>query len=114
MKLSNFELKLIEALIQGDTEENVIRSQLNGATLKKRDYTGVGLYTEIRVPKNCSRLSKSNRYIEETPKAHLEHPELSDGAGAMLWFNDGYVSTLECYTYEGEWPKDEFLFNIIT
>ena len=113
MKLSQFELNVIEVLIQGDPEEKIIRSQLDGAKVTKRDYTGVGLYTEILVPKNCSRLSKSNRYIEETPKTHLEHPELSDGAGAMLWLNEGYVSTLECYTYEGNWPKNESLFNII-
>ncbi|EDN66680.1 hypothetical protein BGP_0445 [Beggiatoa sp. PS] len=112
MKLSQFELNVIEALIQDDLEEKIIRSQLEDAKVTKRDYTGVGLYTEILVQKKCSRLSKSNRYIEEIPKAHLEHPELSYGAGAILWFNEGYVSTLECYTYEGNWPKDESLFNI--
>jgi hypothetical protein len=113
MKLSEFEINVIDALIQGDPEEKSIRAQLDGATVKKRDYTGVGLYTEILVLNNRNRLSKSNRYIEETPKVHLEHPELNDGAGALLWFNEGYVSTLECYTYEGNWPKDESLFKII-
>ena len=113
MKLSEFEKNLIAALIQGDQKEKVIHSQLDGAIVKKRDYTGVGFYTEIQVPKKRERLSKSNRYIEETPKVHLEHPKLSDGAGALLWFKDGYVDTLECYTYEGDWPEDESLFTII-
>ncbi len=112
MKLSDFESKVLEALIRGDPEEKLIRSQLNNATVKKRNYTGVGLYTEIHVPENSYRLHKSNRYIEETPKTHLVHLDLKAGAGAMLWFNEGYVTTLECYTYEGEWPKDESLFII--
>ena len=114
MKLTAFEKKLLDALIQGDSEEEILRSQLNSATVEKRDYTGVGLYTYIQVEENSARLSKSNRYIEETPKAHLEHPDLPNGAGVLLWFKDGYMSTLECYTYEGDWPTDESKFIIST
>ncbi|MEN8215561.1 MAG: hypothetical protein ABFS56_04145 [Pseudomonadota bacterium] len=112
MNLSEFELYVLDALIKGELEEELIRSQLNGATVTKRDYTGVGLYTDIKANPNCRTLSKSNWYIEETPKIHLEHPELEAGAGALLWLKYGYISTLECYTYDGDWPKDESLFVI--
>ena len=112
MKLSQSEKRVADVPIQGDPDEQIIRSQLDRPTVRERNYTGVGLYTEIKVAENCQRLSKSNRYIEETPKAHLEHPELADGAGVLLWFKEGYVSTLECYTYEGDWPEDESQFTI--
>ncbi|KHD06939.1 hypothetical protein PN36_30155 [Candidatus Thiomargarita nelsonii] len=114
MKLSDFESKLIDALIKDDPEEETIRNQLVNARVEKREYTGVGLYTDIIVSENNKKISKSNRYIQETPKAHLVHPKLKDGAGALLWFNEGYVSTLECYTYEGDWPENESLFAIST
>ena len=114
MELSQFEVYVLEALITGDAEEKKIRSQLDGAKIKSRDYTGVGIYTEILLSTKNHRLCKSNRYIEETPKLHLEHPELDAGAGAILWFSEGYVSTLECYCYGENWPKDESLFKIVS
>lgn len=113
MKLSDFEIAVIDVLIKDDPEEKALREQLNGATVEKREYTGVGLFTEISVPNDRPRLLKSNRYIEETPKVHLEHPDLKDGAGVLLWFEEGYISMLECYAYEESWPKNEALFKII-
>ena len=110
MKLSNFEIAVLDALIEGDSEEGIIRQQLAAVSVVERDYTGVGLYTNLNVSEDSPLLSKNNRYIEEAPKIHLEHPELDAGAGALLWFKDGKVSTLECYTYEGDWPKNEGLF----
>ncbi|MEW8030210.1 MAG: hypothetical protein AB2806_21040 [Candidatus Thiodiazotropha sp.] len=114
MKLSDFEMTVIDVLIKGDPEEQVLREQLNGAYVEKREYTGVGLFTEIVVTNNRPRIEKSNRFIEEKPKVHLEHPDLKDGAGALLWFDEGYISMLECYAYENSWPRNEALFKIIS
>lgn len=113
MNFSQFELDVIEALIKGEPEEKIIQSQLQEAIVKDREYTGVGLYATIQVTENCTRISKSNKYIEETPLVHLEHPDLSAGAGAMLWFDNGNVLTLECYTYDDAWSEDETKFRII-
>ena len=114
MELSEFEKMILAALIEGDPEAEIILAQLTDAVVVERDYTGVGLYTKIQVSENSPILSKSNRYIEETPKTHLKHPNLEAGAGVMLWFDEGKVSTLECYTYDGDWPKDESLFTVDT
>lgn len=112
MVLSNFERLVLEALIKGDPEEALIRVQLKTAAVTSREYSGVGLFTEIEVAEGAPKLSKSNRYIEETPRTHLEHPEFQAGAGALLWFKDGLISMLECYAYDGDWPEDESLFSI--
>ncbi len=112
MELSKFEHTILKALIKNDPEENILREQLKSSSVFKREYTGVGLYTNIEINNETSRLSKSNRYIEDVPKVHLVHPELEAGAGALLWFKDGFISTLECYTYEGDWPEDESKFLI--
>lgn len=112
MKLSDFEKMVLEALILGDPEERIIREQLASAKVTDRDYTGVGLYTKIVVCKSAPVLRKCNRHIEETPKTYLQHPNLEAGAGALLWFDSGKVSILECYTYDGDWPTDEALFSI--
>ena len=114
MGLSKFEKLVMEAFIKEDPEAELLRVQMISATVSNREYTGVGLFTEIQVPENAPLLRASNRYIEGVPKAHLEHPELSNGAGVLLWFENGRISTLECYTYGGEWPDDETLFTIST
>jgi len=112
MNLSEFEKNVLKALVDGDPEKEIILAQLREVTVLERDYTGVGLFTKVQVSENAPSLIRSNRYIEEAPKIHLEHPELEGGAGAILWFENGKVSTLECYTYEGDWPKNESLFTV--
>jgi hypothetical protein len=77
-----------------------------------RDYTGVGLYTKLSINPNAPRLARSGRYIEETPKVHLTHPALTSGAGVILWLSDGRLDTLECYTYDADWPEDEDCFTV--
>ena len=112
MQLSDFEKLVLSALIEGDAEQATLTEQLASATVEKRDYTGVGLYTKLIIDSRTPRLERPGRYVEEIPKTHLTHPALSAGAGAMLWLSDGRADTLECYTYEGDWPSDESQFSI--
>jgi len=112
MEFTDFEISVLTALAQTGSENGPIIEQLKDAKVKRRDYTGVGLFTEIIPDKNSPRLHKKRKLIEEIPKLFLEHPDLQGGAGAMLWINDGLISTLECYTFGDEWPKDESKFTI--
>jgi hypothetical protein len=107
-----FEARVLEALVAGDPEEAALRDQVSKALVTSRDYSGVGLFVNFAVPETAIRLGTSNRFIEQTPKTHLEHPEVPAGAGALLWFQDRWLATLECYTYDGAWPADELLFNV--
>ncbi len=101
MKLSEFEMYVLDALIKNDPEEEILRAQLVGVTVLKRDYTGVGLYTDIKVANKGRRPCKTNRYIEEVRKIHLKHPDLEAGAGAMLWFKEGYTQLLSAIHMTG-------------
>lgn len=112
MQPSDFEKLVLSATIEGDPEAATLAQQLASATVEKRGYTGVGLYTKLAVDPATPRLECSGRYVEEIPKAHLTHPALPVGAGAMLWLSDGRADTLECYTYEGDWPSDESKFSV--
>ena len=112
MQLSELEQRVLSAIIEGDPEQGIQEAQLSSATVESRDYTGVGLYTKLSVDPESPRLSRPNRYIEQVPKLHLTHPSLSAGAGAMLWLTEGRADTLECYTYEGDWPEDEVGFSV--
>jgi len=111
--LTSFEAEVLSSLVTGDPEEAALRNQIANAQVVSRKHTGVGLYVNFEVSTGATRLRTSNRYIEETPKMHIQHPELEAGAGALLWFKNGWLVTLECYTYAGDkWPSDESRFSI--
>ena len=103
---------MLEALVTGDPEEAALRDQVSKAVVTSRDYSGVGVFVNFAVPETAIRLGASHRLIEQTPRTYLEHPDVPAGAGVLLWFHDGWLATLECYTYDGAWPADESLFNV--
>jgi hypothetical protein len=109
--ITSFEAKVLSSLVEGDPEEVALRDQVAKAQVSSREHTGVGLFVKFLVPPTAVRLSTSNRYIEQTPKTHLEHPKRE--AGALLWFQDGWLATLECYVYDGVWAADETLFRVL-
>lgn len=113
-KLSSYEHEAIENLAQSDCQKDVILAQLAKATCISRDYTGVGLYTEISVDSSAPKLDEARWKIEDIPTGHAEHPEVPAGVGLILWFKNGYIGCLESFTYEGSWPQDETLFKLIT
>ena len=114
MEFTELEIEIFDSLISGDPEEGVLREQISSAKVIDRDFTGVGVFTKVSVSDDAPLLSASNRYIETTPKTYLEHPSLEAEAGVILWFENYKISTLECYTFDGDWPEDETLFKIIT
>jgi len=110
MDLSQFERTFISALAQPDPQREILLAQLQVAAVVSRDYTGVGLYTELTVPQTAPRLDEARGGHEDMPQCSGEHPELPSGAGFILWLKDGYISCLESYTYDGSWPANENLF----
>lgn len=113
-ELSAYERRAIEAIAALDPQRDVILAQLATGKCASRDYTGVGLYTDLAVDPSAALLDEARWKIEDIPKGHAEHPELPDGAGLILWVKDGYISCLESYTYDGSWPRDESLFRLAT
>ena len=113
-ELSAYERKAIEAIAASDRQREVILAQLAKAQCASRDYTGVGLYTELAVDPSAPLLDEARWKIEDMPTGDAEHPQVPDGVGLILWVKDGYISCLESYTYEGSWPEDESLFRLAT
>ena len=113
-ELSTYEYKAIAAIAASDSQRDVMLAQLATAKCISRDYTGVGLYTELHVDPSCPKLDVARWKIEDMPMGDAEHPDLPAGVGLILWIKDGYISCLESYTYEGSWPADESLFRLST
>lgn len=114
MELSKFEKLVLNSIIKDDSEEDIFQQQIEGIEVLERDYTGVGVFVKFSVSDSAPSLCSSNRYMEDIPQLHLNHPELEAGAGAILWLEKGKISTLEVYSYTAEWSNNENLFTVGT
>jgi len=113
-QLSKFEREAITSIALSDRQRAIVLAQLALTQCVSRDYTGVGLYTELRVDPTAPKLDEERWRIEDMPKGDAEHPAVPEGIGLILWVEGGYISCLESYTYEGSWPEDESLFRLAT
>ncbi|MEA9554857.1 hypothetical protein VC273_02610 [Xanthomonas nasturtii] len=113
-ELSTFERQAIATIAIFDPQREIVLAQLAKTTCVSRDYTGVGLYTELQVDPTAPKFDDARWKIKDMPKGHTEHPELSSGAGLILWIKAGVISCLEAYIYEGRWPQDKSLFQLTT
>lgn len=85
------------------------RQQLEHASIAKREFTGVGFFTEFEIADDAP-------IRRDLPDATLgnvgaELSGLQHGAGFLLFIRGGVVTMLEGYTYaDDQWPEriDEF------
>ena len=80
-----------------------LQQQLSCATVSKREFSGVGFFTEFA-------LSNDAAVRRDVPDMTLgdvsaELPGLEHGAGFVLFIREGVITMLEGYTYDEKWPE---------
>ncbi len=105
-KLNLLEKEIIEAILK--CEDNKISEKLYKqyklARVEKRTYTGVGFFTDFYIGDNNKDIFLSNGSMK-LGGIHAEIKGLKNGAGFILFVEDGRIKTLEGYTYDENWPK---------
>lgn len=116
MDFTPLESKVLEWLLDGeDPVLEVLREQYGLSKVASREYTGVGfyLYFEVKSTKNAildaSNVKKSFCFgdVDVVITSGAKHQRV----GFLLWIENGYLHSLEAYTYGLEkWPVeiDEF------
>jgi hypothetical protein len=100
--LNDLERGVLEMLIAGDTPSSkAMRAQLDASRVADRELTGAGFFTELEVDRTAVPAIEDR---EPFGDVHAEIEGLSYGAGFLLWIRDGYISTLEGYSFEEPWP----------
>lgn len=88
------------AAVFGD-QANAFLEQIAAARVVDRVNTKVGFYTRVAVDRAaCQPLQI------RTKGAHFDVDGLAHPLGMVLWENDGYLSTIEGYTYEEGAPLE--------
>src|SRR4051794_29937467 len=105
MPFAELERAVLAMLFAGDHPAlAVLRAQLARATVARRELTGVGFFTAIRVAPDAPRLDgpRSIRFGDvEATLAGLVHD-----AGFVAFINDGALAMLEGHSYDEPWPTD--------
>jgi hypothetical protein len=115
LELSRFERRVIEKLITGDQEEQILLRQLENAQVTGRNYSGVGLFVDLRIAEGVPPIQiMPNREIQDAGNLGLRHPQLEHGGGMILFVRGGFMELFECYTNAEDWPEDEDLFEVVS
>jgi hypothetical protein len=102
--LSPLEVAVTEKLIAGDHPIlAALREQLKLVTDVVWEFTGVGFFTNIRLPATCAAVDAWNLHLGDVEAAS---PALRHGAGFVLHVRGGLIVQLEGFTYDEPWPDD--------
>jgi len=99
-----FERDVMKSIIAEDsTTSIVLGEQYKSAIIVNREFSGFGFFTNFEIIDKSLKLAGSqNRELGNT-HAKIEGLEL--GAGFVLFIRNGFIKTLECYTYDEPWPE---------
>lgn len=88
-----------------------IRQQLACAEVVRREFTGVGFFTDFRIPPDAPvRHDLPDMTLGDVA---ADFPGLQHGAGFLLFIREGVVSMLEGFSYDEPWPESMDTFNIV-
>lgn len=110
--MNELEAAVIDMLLAGERPALAcLRTQRQRMRVERREYTGVGFFTEFRHPDDVVRLPSSRRI--RFGDVHADIDGLAHGAGFLLFIDNGLITMLEGYTYGGEsWRKEPVRFEL--
>lgn len=83
---------------------NALRRQMAGLTVKRRERTGAGFFTEFSLVENSAPASTSSPKLR-FGDVHASIDGLQRGAGFLLYIDGGLLTMLEGYSYEEPRPE---------
>jgi hypothetical protein len=108
--LDMLERAVLEKLLDGEARVlTELRQQLSVSRVEDRDLTGHGFFTTLAVDGSQSQSAGWSGRIGDV-QAEIEG--LNHGAGFVLTIEDGYLQTLEGYSYEEPWPSEVSAFSV--
>lgn len=111
-KLNDLEAAVLDKLLAGDNPAlALLREQRRRICVKKREYSGVGFFTEFELRQGAPRLPISTPIRFGDVLAELDGME--HGAGFILFIDNGFLTMLEGYSNANEnWPEELSSFRL--
>jgi hypothetical protein len=111
MNLTPLENAVLETMCQQPGKHfETIKQQLAAASVGRREFSGVGFFTDFIVPADAT--VKRDLPDMELTGVGAEFPNLAHGAGFVLFIREGVINMLEGFTYDENWPEKTDAFKI--
>jgi len=97
--------RLERAVLDAISEHYAIEGlsdQLTQAVLIKREWTKVGFYVEIGVPRSLPRLTLPPDFGRSVNGPMIMSDDIHHDASTLVWVESGYCHMLEMFAY-GDW-----------
>lgn len=103
MVFTSFEQQVLEKILEGPSPVlEILRTQLQSATINARRMTGAGFFIDFSIPLDTPVIpSKAAFQINDVVG---EVNGVENAVGFVLYVEDGRLTTLEGFTYGEEWP----------
>jgi hypothetical protein len=105
MEPSEFERSVLEWIVSR-SDDPALPSQLLGAEIHDREYTGVGCFSRVAPPAQAKPSDRSYAARGPLHGPGFNHPAVELGGGTLLWFRDGIAECLEVFAYGDHFPED--------
>jgi hypothetical protein len=102
--LDNINEIIMQVMCKEYEEGNILMNQYLNAKTLRHQISPVGWYTYFQVDNSCPRLLITSRCIDNA-KSSLTVRNMKHGIGFILWIENGLLSCLETYTYDGDLPR---------
>ncbi|MGE0267963.1 MAG: hypothetical protein AB7S78_05870 [Candidatus Omnitrophota bacterium] len=103
-RFNEFEKELMSRILEGESLFlKILREQFSMSSLKKREYTGAGVFTFFLLPDNAPKVSSPDSF--QFGDAEIEMIGLKHGAGCIVFVKNGLIDFLEVYSFEEDFPK---------
>src|SRR5260221_5640419 len=103
-QLIEIERELLEAILSTTHMRSALRSQIDTVTVVSRRYTGVGFYSELAVAPDSEAIDPPN--LELGRELYVDIENVPQGAGAVLFVRNGFLSMLELFTFSDPLPSE--------
>lgn len=90
---NKFERAVLDSIIERNEDANLV-AQVKAAQFVKRDWTRIGFFVTLNVPKDTAPIETSH-----ANGPWIESPDIEFGGGAVLLAEGGHITTLEMYAH---------------
>ena len=104
-KIEQFELEVMNKIMEENLAiEKNLKAQYRFSRVISREFSDYGFYTRFEV--TDKKLKLKDHLNMELGNVQAQIAGLKCGAGFVLFIRDGFIKSLECYTYDEIWPDD--------
>ena len=89
-----------------------LKLQLKEATLKGRDHTSFGFFSDLKLPSDVEKMDSPDDEVVQLPGPGISSPQLEEGAEANIFIKNGLIDCLEILSNGVTFPKELTVYDL--